>query len=208
VFSNESALSAAVAPEAAPAANAGPDQTVLRGRAFTLDGTNSPKATSYQWTQVRPIASNNGGLPQDPAMDMNSTLAGVQAASPVGTVPTLTLTVPLLTTPTSDHNFQFRLTTVHSDGVSRNDVIVVNAKADTVVASEVRWRAGDEIGGTGSQENATLTLLNGSATGPVIGQAIVVAGEWEYPGGAPAAIGSKIYVWSDYGFTGTITVTN
>ena len=73
--------------------------------------------------------------------------------------------------------------------------------------SEVRWRAGDEIGGTGSQENATLTLLNGSATGPLIGRAVVTNGEWEYPGGTPAALNSKIYVWSNYGYTGTITVT-
>ena len=43
VFSNESALSAAVAPEAAAGANAGADQTALRGRTVTLDGSASTK---------------------------------------------------------------------------------------------------------------------------------------------------------------------
>ena len=70
VFSNESALSAAVAPEPAAAANAGPDQSVLRNRIVTLDGSASPKVTSYQWTQIRPRVTNPDGttLP-GPAVD-------------------------------------------------------------------------------------------------------------------------------------------
>ena len=54
VFSNESALSTAVAPEPAAGANAGADQSALRGRTVTLDGAASTKVVSYQWTQVRP----------------------------------------------------------------------------------------------------------------------------------------------------------
>lgn len=125
VYSNESALSAAVAPTAASAAVAGPDQTVLRGRPFTLDGGNSPEATSYSWTQIRPT-TNNGGLPQDQRR------ADAHADCADAHHPDLR---PL----------QFRLTP---------------------------------------------------------------KGEWEYPGGTPAAIGGKIYLWSDYGFTATLTVTN
>ena len=208
VWSNESALSAAVTPEAASAANAGPDQSVLRGREFVLDGGNSPKATTYQWTQIRPTSANNGGLPQDPALDLNPSQNGVQATTGAITEPTLTLKMPMLTTPTSDHNLLFRLTTVHSDGVTRNDTVEIKAQGDTVTAEEVRWRAGDEIGGTGSQENAKLTLLNGGPTGPVIGEVLVTNGEWEFAGGAPALINSTIYVWSDFGYTGTIRTTN
>ncbi len=208
VFSNESALSAAVAPTAGSAANAGPDQSVLRGRKFTLDASASPKATSYTWTQIRPVAASNGGLPQDPALDLNPAVAGVQATTGSTTNPKLELTFPLLTTATSDHNLQFRLNTVHSDGVSRVDLIDVKGTPDTVTAEEARWRAGDEIGGTGSQENATLTLLNGGPTGQFISTVSIVNGEWEFAGGAPALIGNKLYVWSDYGWTGTITVTN
>jgi hypothetical protein len=206
VWSNESVLSAAVAPEAAAKADAGADQTVLRGRQFTLDGSASPRATTYAWTQVRPTQANNGGLPQDPALDLVPG-PGVQAATVASAEPKLTLTAPLLTTATSDHNLQFRLTTTHTDGTTRNDLVDVKLQADTIVADEVRWRAGDDIGGTGSQENATLTLRNGSATGPLVGQAIVTNGEWSYPGGTPALTDSKLYVWSNYGFTGTITTT-
>jgi hypothetical protein len=207
-WSSESALSAAVSPTAASAANAGPDQTVLRGRKFTLDASGSPKATSYTWTQIRPTAANNGGLPQDPALDMNPSVNGVQATTGASTTPTLELTMPLLTTATSDHNLQFRLNTVHSDGVSRVDLVDVKAQADTITAEEARWRAGDEIGGTGSQENATLTLLNGGPTGQFISTVSIINGEWEFSGGAPALTNGLLYVWSDYGYTGTIRTTN
>ena len=208
VWSPESVLTAAVAPTAGSAAVAGPDQDVLRGRSFVLDGGASPKAVTYQWTQIRPTTVSNGGLPQDPAFDLNPTQSGVQATTGAIAEPTLTLTAPLLTTPTSDHNLQFRLTTTHSDGVTRSDLVDIKLQADAVTAEEVRWRAGDEIGGTASQENATLTLLNGSPTGGVIGQAVVANGEWTYPSGTPALVNGTIYVWSDYGYTGTITTTN
>jgi hypothetical protein len=208
VWSNESALSAPVAPVAGSAALAGPDQTLLRGRPLVLDGGESPKALTYTWTQIRPTAVNNGGLPQDPAFDLNPGLAGIQATTGPKPTATLNLTTPLLTTPTSDHNLQFRLNTTHSDGVSRSDIVDITLQPDTVVADEVRWRAGDEIGGTGSQENAQLNLLNGSATGAVIGQPFVTNGEWTFAGGTPALLNSRIYVWSNYGFTGTITTTN
>jgi hypothetical protein len=210
-WSNESALSAPVAPTAAAAADAGPDQTVLRGRTFDLDGGNSPQATTYTWTQIRPAAANNGGLPQDPQLDLNPGLNGNQSTTGATSNSTLTLSAPLMTGPISDHNLQFRLTTTHPGGLTRNDLVDITLQADTVVVEENRWRAGDEIGGTGSQENATLTILNGGLpTGAQITQAIVSSapGEWEVAGGAPAAIGGKLYIWSNYGFSAPITVTN
>ena len=42
----------------------------------------------------------------------------------------------------------------------------------------------------------------------MIGQAVITNGEWEYPGGAPAALGGKLYIWSNYGFASVVTVTN
>jgi hypothetical protein len=210
-WSNESAVSEPVAPAAASAAVAGPDQTLLRGRTFDLDGGSSPKAVTYQWTQIRPAATANGGLPQDPQLDLNPDLRGVQSTTGASANSTLTLRTPLMTGPISDHNLQFRLTTTHTDGVTRTDVVDIKLQADTVVVEENRWRTGDEIGGTASQENATLTILNGDQpTGAQIGQAIVSSapGEWEYAGGTPAAIGGKLYIWSEYGFSAPITVTN
>jgi hypothetical protein len=210
-WSPESALSTAVAPEGPAAANAGPDQTILRGREFVLDGGMSPKAVTYQWTQIRPAAANNGGLPQDPQLDLQPDVRGIQSTTVPSENSTLTLRAPLMTGPISDHKLQFRLTTTHVDSTTaKNDLVDITLQADTVVVEENRWRAGDEIGGTGSQENATLTILNGSATGPQIGQAIVstAPGEWEYPGGTPGALGGKLYIWSDYGFSQLITVTN
>jgi len=87
-------------------------------------------------------------------------------------------------------------------------ILSFEAEAESVTAEEVRWRAGDEIGGTGSQENARLTLLNGGPTGQFISTVFVTNGEWSYPGGAPALTGGTLYVWSDFGFTGTIRTTN
>jgi hypothetical protein len=207
-WSNESAHSAPVAPEAAAKADAGPDQTILRGRTFDLNGGNSPKAVTYTWTQIRPAATANGGLPQDPQLDLNPTTARIESTTGASENSTLTLRAPLMTGPISDHNLQFRLTTTHTDGTTKSDVVDIKLQADTVVVEENRWRAGDEIGGTGSQENATLTLLNGGPTGTLIGQVIVTNGEWEYPGGTPGLPNGLIYVWSDYGYTGTITTTN
>jgi hypothetical protein len=213
VWSNESAHSLPVAPAAAAKADAGPDQTVLRGRTFDLDGGNSPRATSYKWTQVRPAAAANGGLPQDPQLDLDPVARGTQSTTVAGENSMLTLRAPLMTGPISDHNLQFRLTTTHEDGTTKNDLVDITLQADTVVVEEARWRAGDEIGGTGSQDGANLTITSGPLpNGLPVGVAVVggagTPNEWEYPGGTPAAISGKLYMWSDYGFSQAITVTN
>jgi hypothetical protein len=213
VWSNESAHSAPVAPEAAAKADAGPDQTILRGRTFDLDGGNSPRATSYKWTQVRPAATANGGLPQDPQLDLDPVAKGIQSTTVAGENSVLSLRAPLMTGPISDHNLQFRLTTTHQDGTTKNDVVDIKLQADTVVVEEARWRAGKEISGTGSQDGANLTITSGPLpNGLPVGVAVVgglgTANEWEYPGGTPAAINGKLYMWSDFGFSQAITVTN
>ena len=202
VFSNESALSAAVAPEAAAAADAGPDQTVLRARIVTLDGSASPKATGYQWTQIRPRVTNPEGTSyQDPLL----TLTGATSAKP-------TFRFPVKSSVKSDDNsFQFRLTTTHAnaDGTTftRFDLVDITQRPDAVAATRTRWRVGDSITGTGSQEGARLTFHSGSHTGPQVAVGIVTGGIWSVPGTNTQPTGGKFYVWSDHGYVGEISVT-
>ena len=202
VFSNESELSAAVAPEAAASANAGTDQKVLRGRTVTLDGSASQKVTKYQWVQVRPRTTVNGVTYQDPLL----TLTGATTAQP-------TFRFPLKSSHNSDDNaFLFRLTTTHAnaDGTTftRSDTVQVTQQPDAVAATSARWRAGDDMTGTGSQENAALRFHSGSPTGVLMATAVVSGGEWSVPGTNGAPLNNTFYVWSDYGYVGTITVTN
>ncbi|MFW5470960.1 fibronectin type III domain-containing protein [Knoellia sp. CPCC 206435] len=202
VFSDESALSEAVAPEAAAAANAGPDQTVLRGRIVTLDGNGSTKASTYQWTQIRPKVTNaNGTTYQDPLL----TITGATSAKP-------TFRFPVKSSVRSDDDsFQFRLTTTHlnADGTTfnRSDLVDVSQRPDAVAATRTRWRAGDNLTGTGSQEGARLAFHSGSHTGPQVAVAIVTNGAWSLPGTNAQPTGGKFYVWSDHGYVGEITVT-
>ena len=202
VFSNESALSDAVAPEAAAAANAGPDQTVLRGRIVTLDGTASPKATGYQWTQIRPRITNaNGTTYQDPLL----TLTGATSAKPTFRFPVKS------SVKSDDDSFQFRLTTTHTnaDGTTftRFDLVDITQRPDAVAATRTRWRVGDNLTGTGSQEGARLAFHSGSHTGPQVAVGIVTNGAWSVPGTNTQPTGGKFYVWSDHGYVGEITVT-
>jgi hypothetical protein len=202
VWSTESALSGAVAPSAAADANAGPDQTSLRGRTVTLDGSGSTKALSYAWTQVRPAAVAPATY-RDPIV----TLTGADTAKP-------TFVFPTKTSATSDDGtYEFRLVTTHAsaDGTTtftRGDNVVITEQRDAVAATRTRWRAGDELVGTGTQENATLKFHSGSLTGPVIATGIVTNGTWRVPGTNTLPTGGVFHVWSDYGYVGTITVRN
>jgi hypothetical protein len=199
-WSNESALSVAVAPEAAAGANAGLDQKSLRGRPVTLDGSASTKVVSYQWTQVRPA-------PVAPATyrDPIVAITGATTAKP-------TFTFPLKTSAASDDNtYEFRLVTTHAnaDGTTftRGDNVVVTATNDGFAASRTRWRAGDNLVGTGTQNGAQLRFHSGSHTGPVVASPVVTNGAWTVPGTGTLPTGGKFYVWSDYGYVGELTVT-
>jgi hypothetical protein len=199
VFSNESALSAAVAPEAAAGANAGSDQTALRGRMVTLDGSASSKAVSYQWTQVRPAVV--APAVRDPLV----TITGATTAKP-------TFRMPVKTAAASDDNtFEFRLVTTHTnaDGTTftRGDNVVITAQNDAVAATRTRWRTGDVITGTGTQENARLSFRSGTHTGPELANAIVSGGAWTVNGTNAQPPNGRFYVWSDYGYVGEIAVT-
>ncbi|GAA2725452.1 fibronectin type III domain-containing protein [Cellulomonas aerilata] len=201
-WSNESALSAAVKPEAPAVANAGPDQTVLRGRVVTLDGAASVRALSYSWAQVRPAVT--GSTYRDPIVTIEPTTDPTKS----------TFRFPVKTSSASDDGaYQFRLTTTHTDPIdstktiTRTDLVDIKEQRDGVAATRTRWRAGDDLVGTGTQENARLSFRTGSHTGPEVAMAIVQNGEWTVPGTNAQPTGGKFYVWSDYGYVGTISVT-
>ena len=201
VFSNESELSTAVAPEAAAAAHAGADQSALRGRTVTLNGSASTKVVSYRWAQVRPIPVAPSTY-RDPLL----TVTGETTATP-------TFRFPLKTSAASDDGtYEFRLVTTHAnaDGTTftRGDSVVVTATNDGFAARRTRWRAGDTLVGTGTQNGARLSFHSGSHTGPVVATAVVTAaGEWTVPGTNTQPTGGRFYVWSDYGYVGTLSVT-
>ena len=202
VWSNESALSAAIAPEAAASANAGIDQkAALRGRVVTLDGSGSSKAVSYSWTQVRPAPAAPATY-RDPIV----TITGATTAKPTFRLPTKSSAA------SDDGNYEFRLVTTHAnaDGTTftRGDNVVITAQNDAVAATRTRWRARDNMVGTGTQENARLSFHSGSHTGPVVATAVVTGGQWTVPGTNTLPTGGRFYVWSDYGYVGTITVTS
>ena len=113
---------------------------------------------SYAWIQVRPAPAAPGELPRP-----DLALTGATTAKP-------TFTFPLKTTAASDDGtFEFRLTATSSDGKSRTDNVVVTEQRDVLAATRDRWRAGDDLVGTGTQENARLSFHSGSLTGPVLG---------------------------------------
>jgi hypothetical protein len=60
--------------------------------------------------------------------------------------------------------------------------------------------------GTGTQAGARLSFHSGSHTGPVLATATVTAGAWTIPGTNTQPPGGKLYIWSDHGYVGEITV--
>ncbi|WP_298460355.1 fibronectin type III domain-containing protein [uncultured Cellulomonas sp.] len=199
-WSAESALSGVATPAPASSANAGADQTVLRGRTVTLDGTASSKAISYQWVQVRPAAVAPATY-RDPVV----TITGADTAKPTVRFPTKTSAA------SDDGTYEFRVVTTHqaADGstFTRGDNVVIKEQRDAVAATRTRWRAGDTLVGTGTQSGARLSFHSGSHTGPVVATATVANGQWTVPGTNAQPTGGKFYVWSDYGYVGEITVT-
>ena len=102
-------------------------------------------------------------------------------------------------------------THANADGTTftRGDNVVVTATNDGVAARRTRWRAGDNLVGTGTQAGARLSFHSGSHTGPVVATAVVsAAGEWTVPGTNTQPTGGRFYIWSDYGYVGTLSVTS
>jgi hypothetical protein len=140
-----------VAPVAAPAADAGPDQTgVLVGNTVLLDASGSTGAATFAWTQVSGAAA---------------TLTGANTARASFTMPAGT--DPLV--------FQVSVT---GPGGSATDRVTVTAHLDTLAVTRSEFRADQSqwrIDGTASiLDNDIVTVYLGNGTnGTVIGSAQV-----------------------------------
>jgi hypothetical protein len=147
-----------VADVTAPTADAGPDQTVVRGTLVKLSGSASTGAASYQWTQAA----------GDPAV----TITGADTAT------------PSFTFPASAKPLTFTLT-VTGPGGSATDTVSVAPKPDPLTVT-ARYRTGGKqwiITGTATLLSPanTVTIHNGpTLTGAVIGTAPVdpATGAW------------------------------
>jgi hypothetical protein len=168
----------------APTANAGPDQTMIRGKLGTLDGSASTNAESYLWTQV-----------SGPAV----TLTGATTAKPTFTYVNQLLPAAPGPNPTFVFNnaplvFQLRVTNP-AGSATRN--VTIRPQADAFTGLAVRYRTGNNewrISG-----NTTLlagqrvsAVLGSTLTGRVIGtpQAVDTTGAFSIrvTGPAPGAI--------------------
>ncbi|MFI5492373.1 PKD domain-containing protein [Actinoplanes sp. NPDC051859] len=155
-----------------PRADAGPDQTAVRGRTVVLDGSRSTVSESYSWRQV-----------SGPAV----TLTGATTARP-----TFLYTAQAMpATPGPNAAFVFdnspvvlELTVRNPAGISI-DQVVVRPMAETLGGSAVRYRTGNNewrISGTTSLTvgQRVTVVLGSTLTGRVIGTPATVdaAGAW------------------------------
>ncbi|GAB1642156.1 PKD domain-containing protein [Krasilnikovia sp. MM14-A1259] len=151
----------------APKADAGVDQTVVRGKAVTLDGSKSTAAETYSWAQV-----------SGPAV----TLTGASSAKPSFTFPTQAL--PASPGPNAGFVYNndpvvLELTIRNAAGIS-TDQVVVTPQAETLSGLTVRYRTGNNewrISGTSSllQGQRVAVVLGSTLTGRVIGTGTVDA---------------------------------
>jgi hypothetical protein len=140
-----------------PVANAGPDQTVVRGTVVKLNGAASTGAASYQWTQT-------GG---DPAA-----LTGATTAS------------PSFTFPATPNPVTFTLT-VTGPGGSSTDTVTISPKPDPLTTT-ARYRIGTKlwtVTGTAtllSPANSVTVHSGPTLAGPVVGTGPVdpTTGAW------------------------------
>jgi hypothetical protein len=140
-----------------PVANAGPDQTVVRGTVVKLNGAASTGAASYQWTQTA----------GDPA-----TLTGATTAS------------PSFTFPATPNPVTFTLT-VTGPGGSNTDTVTISPKPDPLTTT-ARYRIGTKlwtVTGTAtllSPANSVTVHSGPTLAGPVVGTGPVdpTTGAW------------------------------
>jgi hypothetical protein len=190
----------------APSANAGVDQSVVRGRAVALDGSRSTTAESYSWRQVSgPVV----------------TLAGATTAKPTFTFPAQLL--PAAPGPNGAFIYNntpvvLELTVRNPAGVS-TDQVAVRPQAESFTGVTVRYRTGTNewrISGTsGLVAGQRITAVLGSTlTGRVIGTPATVdaAGAFaiRVTGPAPGTIRTISLVSSTGGqlVAVAVTVTN
>jgi hypothetical protein len=190
----------------APAADAGVDQTVLRGRVVALDGSRSQTAESYSWRQV-----------SGPAV----TLTGATTARPSFTYPAQALPA----TPGPNAAFVFNNDPVVLELTVRNpagiatDQVVVRPQAETLTGLTVRYRTGNNEWRISGNSNLLAAqrvsvVLGNTLTGRVIGTPVAVdatgAFSLRVTGPAPGAIRNVSFVTTTGGRTlaFAVTVTN
>jgi hypothetical protein len=144
-----------------PTANAGPDQTVIRGRGVTLDGSGSANAESYQWTQVSgPAVTLNGATTAKPTFTYPNQLL---PAAPGPNATFVFDNAPLV--------FQLRVTNP-AGSATRN--VTIRPQADAFTGLTVRYRTGNNewriAGNTTLLAGQRVTAVLGSnLNGRVIG---------------------------------------
>ena len=190
-----------------PAADAGVDQSVVRGRAVALDGSRSTVAETYSWRQV-----------SGPAV----TLSGATTAKPTSTYPAQAL--PAVPGPNAAFVYNnapvvLELTVRNPAGIA-TDQVVVRPVADTFVGGiTARYRTGNNewrISGTNSllAGQRVQVVLGSTLTGRTIGGATAVdtTGAWSVrvTGPAPGTIRTVSVVSSTgaLALAAGVTVTN
>jgi hypothetical protein len=191
---------------ATPKADAGPEQTVVRGRSVTLDGSKSTAAESYSWRQV-----------SGPAV----TLAGATTAKPTFTFPAQALPA----SPGPNAAFVYDNDPVVLELTVRNPAGVavarttVRPQADTLSQITVRYRTGNNEWRISGSSNLLagqriVAVLGGTLTGRVIGTPVTIdaAGAFsiKVTGPAPGPVATISLVTTTGGRTlgFPITVTN
>ncbi|GGN54234.1 hypothetical protein GCM10010112_03820 [Actinoplanes lobatus] len=160
-------LSVTVAGAAPAVANAGADQTVIRGRTVTLDGTGSTGTSTYAWRQV-----------SGPTVLLN----GLNSAKPTFTYPTQAL--PAAPGPNTGYVYNnepvvLELTVTGAAG-PHSDQVTIRPQGETFTGLSVRYRTGNNewrISGTsGIVAGQRITAVLGDVlTGRVIGTGTVDA---------------------------------
>jgi hypothetical protein len=147
--------------QTAPAANAGVDQTVQRGKVVALDGSRSTTAESYSWTQV-----------SGPTV----TLSGATTAKPTFTFPLQLLPATPGPNPTyvfSNDPVVLQLTVRNPAGLSTSTVSV-RPLADGFNTLSVKYRTGNNEWRIAGNVNLLAgqrvsAVLGSTLTGRVIG---------------------------------------
>jgi len=189
-----------------PVADAGPDQTAVRGRQVALDGSRSAAVESYSWRQV-----------SGPAV----TLAGATSAKPTFTFPAQAL--PASPGPNAAYVYDndpvvLELTVRNPAGVAVART-TVRPQADTLSQITVRYRTGNNEWRISGSSNLlagqrVVAVLGATLTGRVIGTPVTVdaAGAFSIrvTGPAPGPVATISLVTSTGGRTLSfpITVTN
>ena len=190
-------------PTAAPATLAGPD---------TVTATPGQESATVRWSAVTSATGYR----------VTAKPAGAALAATTVETTALTTKVSGLTAGTS---YTITVATRNSAGTYGNEstlsaTVTPTPVTDQVTVTLAKWRSGDfNIKGTGSAAGATVSIHTGSATGPVIGTAVVAAPV------APATVGDYALrlrnnaagarnpgqIWatsSNGGVVGPVTVTN